>query len=131
MADAIIRGLHGCSREETYQWPEDPVVRQKLEWFRDQKLGLMMHFGIYSQLGICRAENGKGFTAELGRFAALVTDLPVQNAPGPVFGLNDYDEITEFIINNREGFTHFNAQDRARMVDAGEKEPASAPPQRQ
>ncbi len=55
MADAIIRGMHGCSREESYQWPEDPAVRQKLEWFQDQKLGLMMHFGIYSQLGICES----------------------------------------------------------------------------
>ena len=55
MADAIIHGLHGCSREETYQWPEEPAVRQKLEWFQDQKLAIMMHFGIYSQLGICES----------------------------------------------------------------------------
>ena len=55
MADAIIRGMHGCSREDTYQWPEEPAVRQKLEWFQDQKLALMMHFGIYSQLGICES----------------------------------------------------------------------------
>lgn len=26
--------------------------QEKLEWFRDQKLGLMMHWGAYSQLGI-------------------------------------------------------------------------------
>ena len=55
MGDAIIRGLHGCSREDTYQWPEDPAVRRKLEWFQDQKLAIMMHFGIYSQLGICES----------------------------------------------------------------------------
>ena len=55
MADAIINGMHGCSREDDYRWPDDPAVRRKLEWFRDQKLGLMMHFGIYSQLGICES----------------------------------------------------------------------------
>ena len=55
MADAIINGMHGCSREDAYVWPEDPAVRQKLEWFRDQKLAMMMHFGIYSQLGICES----------------------------------------------------------------------------
>ena len=55
MADAIIRGLHGCSREESYVPPEDPAVREKLEWFQDQKLAIMMHFGIYSQLGICES----------------------------------------------------------------------------
>jgi molybdopterin-guanine dinucleotide biosynthesis protein MobB len=66
----------------------------------------------YTQLGVCRAENGKGFTDELGRFAALVTDVPGLSAPGPVFGLNDYDEIAEFIMNNMEDFTRFSARDR-------------------
>ena len=55
MGDAIIRGMHGCSREDAYQWPKEAAVREKLEWFQDQKLGLMMHFGIYSQLGICES----------------------------------------------------------------------------
>lgn len=55
MADAIIHGMHGCSREEEYICPSDPLVRQKLEWFQDQKLALMMHFGIYSELGICES----------------------------------------------------------------------------
>ena len=55
MGDAIIRGMHGCSREDAYQWPKEAAVRKKLEWFQDQKLGLMMHFGIYSQLGICES----------------------------------------------------------------------------
>ncbi len=30
----------------------DPVVQQKLEWFQDQKLGLLMHWGTYSQWGV-------------------------------------------------------------------------------
>ena len=55
MADAIIHGMHGCSREDAYQWPEEPAVLRKLEWFQDQKLALMMHFGIYTQLGICES----------------------------------------------------------------------------
>ena len=55
MADNIIRGMHGCSREDAYCWPEEPAVRRKLEWFQDQKLAMMMHFGIYSQLGICES----------------------------------------------------------------------------
>ncbi len=55
MGDAIIRGMHGCSREDAYQWPKETAVREKLEWFQDLKLGLMMHFGIYSQLGICES----------------------------------------------------------------------------
>ncbi len=30
----------------------DPLVLQKLEWFQDQKFGLMMHWGPYSQWGV-------------------------------------------------------------------------------
>ena len=55
MADAIIHGMHGCSREDEYVRPADPLVQQRLEWFQDQKLALMMHFGVYSQLGICES----------------------------------------------------------------------------
>lgn len=50
--DKVEAGVHNYSGEEAYVWPEDPRVLKKLEWFRDQKLGLMMHWGPYSQLGI-------------------------------------------------------------------------------
>ena len=37
---------------EAYVRDDDPAVREHLEWFQDQKLGLMIHFGLYSQLGM-------------------------------------------------------------------------------
>ena len=37
---------------ENYIKPDDPAVLQQLEWFCDQKLALMMHWGPYSQWGI-------------------------------------------------------------------------------
>ena len=40
------------SPSENYVWPTDPEVLKKLEWFQDQKLGFMVHWGPYSQLGI-------------------------------------------------------------------------------
>jgi alpha-L-fucosidase len=52
MADEVVNGAHGCLAEEQYVRPEDPRILDKLEWFMDQKLALMMHWGIYSQLGI-------------------------------------------------------------------------------
>ena len=55
MADLVNKGMHGCSQEDDYVRPDDPMVREKLEWWQDQKLALMMHFGIYSQLGICES----------------------------------------------------------------------------
>ncbi|MCL1793018.1 MAG: alpha-L-fucosidase [Oscillospiraceae bacterium] len=41
-----------AENEKGYIWPEDPYILQRLEWFRDQKLALMMHWGPYSQWGI-------------------------------------------------------------------------------
>ena len=55
MADLIKNGMHGCSQEDEYVRPEDPVIQERLEWFQDQKLALMMHFGIYSELGLCES----------------------------------------------------------------------------
>jgi alpha-L-fucosidase len=52
MADKVIDGMHGCLEEEYYVCPEDPQILKRLEWFRDQKLALMMHWGIYSQIGL-------------------------------------------------------------------------------
>jgi len=52
MSDSVIDGIHGCLAEEFYVRPEDPQILERLEWFQDQKLALMMHWGIYSQLGM-------------------------------------------------------------------------------
>lgn len=96
-----------------------------------------------TQIGICRKAAGTGFTADLSRYVAVVTDLTDLTAeeiwnlggadrqPGgmdqdgpklPQFGLDDIDEITEFIMENRNDFTHFNEQGRAKMVNVGEKD---------
>ena len=43
------------SHEREYITPGEEAVTRKLEWFRDQKLGLIVHFGVYSQLGMCES----------------------------------------------------------------------------
>jgi len=43
------------SHESAYILPKEKAVAEKTEWFRDQKLGLIVHFGIYSQLGMCES----------------------------------------------------------------------------
>ena len=50
--DVVLNGVHNYSGEDSYVWPEDPAVREKIEWFRDQKFALMMHWGAYCQIGI-------------------------------------------------------------------------------
>ena len=47
----ITGGIHSY-QPENYIPPSDLQVQQRLETFRDRKLGLMIHFGLYSQLGI-------------------------------------------------------------------------------
>lgn len=42
--------VHPTSPE--YQWPDDPLVREKLETWRDLKFGMIIHWGIYAQAGI-------------------------------------------------------------------------------
>lgn len=49
--EMIQEGVHNYSGKESYVAPTDPKVQQKLEWFQDQKLALMMHWGPYSQIG--------------------------------------------------------------------------------
>ena len=48
-ACAIVVQAHPGDK---YVEPSSPLVRERLEWFKDQKLCLMMHFGIYSVVGI-------------------------------------------------------------------------------
>jgi len=49
--DGIEDGTHGYM-PENYVEVTDPLVKAELEKFRDRKLALMMHFGMYTQLGI-------------------------------------------------------------------------------
>src|SRR5689334_5486178 len=36
----------------TYEWPTDPLVKAKLETWRDQKFGIIIHWGLYAVPGI-------------------------------------------------------------------------------
>ena len=44
--DAVERAVRN------YHPPKSPEVQEHLEWFQDQKFGLMIHWGLYNQLGI-------------------------------------------------------------------------------
>lgn len=39
-------------RSDNYVWPDDPKVLEKLDQWQDQKFGMLIHWGLYSQLGI-------------------------------------------------------------------------------
>jgi alpha-L-fucosidase len=46
---------HSYSEEKNYIKPSEKTLLDQLEWFRDQKFGLMMHWGPYSQWGCCES----------------------------------------------------------------------------
>lgn len=50
--EEIENGVHSFSNKKKWIEPTDPVLLEQLEWFKDQKLGFMMHWGPYSQLGL-------------------------------------------------------------------------------
>jgi len=35
-----------------YSYPEGELLREQIEWFQDQKFGLMVHWGLYNLMGI-------------------------------------------------------------------------------
>ncbi|WP_152395051.1 alpha-L-fucosidase [Paenibacillus guangzhouensis] len=48
----VEEGVHNYSAESEWVKPTDPLILERIEWFKDQKIGLMMHWGPYSQLGL-------------------------------------------------------------------------------
>ena len=48
----IIEGTHDFSPEEKYVMPTEKEVLDHLEWFKDQKLGFMMHWAPGSQFSV-------------------------------------------------------------------------------
>jgi alpha-L-fucosidase len=51
LAALVLAGFSGQKTPEADK-ETDPLVLAKLEWFQDQKFGLMMHWGPYSQWGV-------------------------------------------------------------------------------
>lgn len=47
----VVNGIHNYTAPEEYIPPKSAAVREHLEWFMDQKLGLMMHWAPGCQLG--------------------------------------------------------------------------------
>ncbi|MDO4547616.1 MAG: molybdopterin-guanine dinucleotide biosynthesis protein B, partial [Clostridia bacterium] len=97
--DEIIKGVKGCDIILVEGWKNAPT----------------------RQIGIARRENGKGFTAPVDRFCAIVTDIEDIKADCPVFDPDDIGGLTEFIMKNMADFTHFDDEGKARMVNVSDK----------
>lgn len=85
--EKIVNGVHNYSAAEEYVWPTDPKVLKKLEWFQDQKLALMMHWGPYSQLGLVESWALSDADAEWSR-TGVDWDVTGKEFKEQYFGLN-------------------------------------------
>ncbi|MCQ2153907.1 MAG: alpha-L-fucosidase [Bacteroidales bacterium] len=52
---AFTLSATGASAQENYQAPTDPAVVRNLSDWQDLKFGVLFHFGLYSQPGICES----------------------------------------------------------------------------
>ena len=88
------------SEKMAYIEQRELSLRQQIEMVHDVDLILVEGYknADLPQIGIARKETGKGFTAELSRFIALVSDYEELDSERPCFGLNDIEEIAEFIL---------------------------------
>jgi alpha-L-fucosidase len=62
------------AQEGAYVPPTDTAVQRKLDWWKDQKFGLLMHWGTYSQWGIVESwsicPEDEGWTQRKGPYAS-------------------------------------------------------------
>lgn len=85
--EMVQQGVHNYSGEEDYVAPTEPKVLDHLEWFKDQKLGLMMHWGAYSQLGLVESWALSDQDAEWSR-TGVDWDVSGDEFKKEYFGLN-------------------------------------------
>jgi alpha-L-fucosidase len=85
--EMVEQGVHNYSSAAGYVPPEQPLLRERLEWFQDQKLALMIHWGPYSQLGLVESWALSDADADWSR-----TDVDWTTDPGAFkaqnYGLN-------------------------------------------
>lgn len=122
----VHNGVHSYGREEDYVIPKEENVREKLEWFKDQKLGLMIHWGPSAQMGtfeswpLCDSESqwsrsDVDWVEDIGEFKKQYYDLnktfnPIRFRPELWAGLaseNGFKYLL-FITKHHDGFCMWN-----------------------
>ena len=110
--EIIIEGTHDYSAESEYVEPS-PLIKSKLEEFKDMKLGFMIHWGLYAQTGIVASWGLVDAEKSWSRTASKYGDLPNWHDDGEklreeYFGLKNSfnpvrfnpDEWAELAANN-------------------------------
>ncbi len=86
--ERIVReGVHGYSEGKQWVQPSDPLLLERLAWFQDQKLGLMMHWGPYAQIGVVESWALSDEDASWSR-SEIEWDVDGEELKRHYFGLN-------------------------------------------
>lgn len=93
----IHEGVHIASEEESYVVPKEKEVNEKLEHFKDLKLGFMTHFGTFTQFGMIESwalsdelkedrwsQGGIDWTDDIEEFKQQYWDLNKSFNPGRI-----------------------------------------------
>jgi len=51
-ANSLFAQLNVHQQSSLYEWPEDPLVKKKLDKWQDQKFGMIIHWGLYAVPGM-------------------------------------------------------------------------------
>ncbi len=99
--------------------PDGPALRTAAAGIRDADLILVEGFkgADIPQIGMAY----KGLPGPLTRYLAVVSDEEPLKSDRPWFNWNDTKRIADFIMENRQDFTHFDDAGKARMVNVGDK----------
>jgi len=113
-------------RAQKYVPPTDPLVQQKLDWWQNQKFGLMMHWGTYSQWGVVESwsicsedqpwcsRNGADYVQYKKDYENLATTFnPTQFDPQPWVEAATYAgmKYVVFTTKHHDGFSMFDTRE--------------------
>ncbi|AQT68111.1 Alpha-L-fucosidase [Anaerohalosphaera lusitana] len=125
MADQIFQGQEHPFQKSDYIAPEDPLVEANLERWQDLKFGLMMHWGLYSQLGIVESwglcsedqpfqdRGGMPYTEYKKMYFELISEFNPQNFdPAPWARAARYAGMKYMIFTTKhhDGFSMFDTK---------------------
>lgn len=84
----------------------EPEPEEMISMIPDADLVIVEGYklGNFPQIGLCRIATGKGFTSDITRFKALVTDMKDIDTELPIFGFEDIEKLAEWIIENNGFF---------------------------
>ena len=127
---AIMTAFFAGAQEHPYQkteykYPEDPLVREKLETWQDMKFGLMMHWGLYAQLGVVESwglcsedqsfqdRGGMPYTEYKKMYFDLITKFnPQKFDPGPWAEAAEHAGMKYLVFSTKhhDGFCMFDTK---------------------